>query len=210
MIFLIALGGVSFVAMSAIVTRTPAFSDDTRRTGPQGDWRVPGYWAMYHEGKYLEALGRAFLEAEQRQIPNPDEQEGGEQGVEEMDETVIRAEIAEEFLTEGLKFSPAMINSWTALAWSAAMQGDTDRAVDMLAISWQLAPHNIAQSQPRVFLTGTLAEAEGDEMLQRLADLGATADFSVMERFRTGQHRALMDISPEYRALGAIRDEQQQ
>lgn len=206
LVMALGLAGVSAAALAAVIGGTPAFNADIQRLGPNGDPRVRDYWAMYHEGRYLQALGEAFLEAEQRDVPTPDEAPASQDDIEEVDAAVSRAEIAEEFLQDGLRIAPGMIRAWTALAWAAAIQGDAERAADTLAISWQLAPHNNAQSQLRVFLTGMLAESEGEAMLERLAEAGAIADFTVMERFNTGQHRALLEIVPEYRRLGEIRD----
>lgn len=162
------------------------------------DWRVPGYWAMYHEGKYLLAIAEGYLEAEQRIYGEID----GNDEILDLDLALQRSELAGDLLRGSLSLSPAQVDAWTSLAWSEAFQGNTDGVVDALKTSWQVAPYSIAQAESRLIIADVIGGPEDAvELTGILADAGARNDLRTLKRYRPTLFNYMIEGSERHKLI---------
>ena len=197
-ISLLSLAGVSFVSIGNIVTETPAFSPSARHEGISGDWRVPGHWEMYHQGRYLHELGLGFLRADQTSSGVTE----GPDSVADPDIAKARAAMAAEFFRESLRLSPGQAEAWTSLAWSEALQGNIEEAKTELEISWKVAPFNVSQAGSRLTLAELLSDFdESGTLFDELAEKGTINDLKVIKRFRNAQFNDTLAYSERYLEL---------
>ena len=117
-----------------------------RIEGLYGDWRVPDGPALYNRSDYLFQLGYGFANGDA--VVSGATEDRNE--LASVDKSKQRSETAIELLIDSLELAPGNAHAWDSLAWSYALVGDYDNAMDAISASWVLAPNNFALALSRL------------------------------------------------------------
>ena len=187
--------GASGLAISVALKDAPAFDPAARETGIFADWRVPVAAGLYNRADYLFQVGFGYVQADLLASGVTEERDA----LAAFEVALARAETAERLLSDSVALAPAHAPSWTYLAWSRSLSGETDAAAAAMEASWALAPHS-AQLAPTRLAFYALMQDLAEEGLATpptpAAAAGAQRDVIVLARWNASYLAALAAGSP--------------
>ena len=154
--------------------------------------------AMYDLGSYNFQRGFGYLMADvliSGETESRSELASGDLATE-------RARRAQAAIEEAVHSDPGNAHAWAALGWAFLRQGEAERAVDALHVSWEIAPYNRALADTRLSLVGVLSnpDVSDDALLETNKD-GILRDAAVLKQYDKRTYDFYSEISPHLFAL---------
>jgi tetratricopeptide (TPR) repeat protein len=171
---LCAIGGMS---IGNVIINAPAFTPQLRTQSVFGDWRVVAPASLYHKSDYYFDLAYGYLRGDIADFLVDDTSFSSD------DIYQARLERAAELLNLSLSSSPSRAKTWSALAATYALLGQSDDAIDALRSSWRLAPNSLSEAPERLFVVGLLNDQIGTTWQQNTERQAIISDIRIVRRY---------------------------
>ncbi len=195
MLILLIMSGAS---IWLTLKQTPAFNPKAVKDTVVGNGRVTAIDAMYDPGSYEFQRGFGYLMADA--LISGETESRSELASDDL--ATERARLAQAAIEDAVRVDPGNAHAWAALGWAFIRQGEAERAVEALSVSWKVAPYNRALADTRLSLAGVLSEPDiADIALLEAQKDGILRDAEVLERYDEIKYNLYRELNPNLFSL---------
>lgn len=191
-----ALLAIAIAASLRVLDNAPSFNSSLRMESVFGDWRVPIRSSIYDKSEYRYQIGYGYLQGDAAALLF------GDGALPEPEEQQANIAIALRVLDASLDDAPGRLGAWTALAWARLLSGDPEGAKHALAVSWGMAPFNIAEAAERLSLAEALGSRGGWLQNPEVA-ISVSNDLKTLKKFDERYLDLFLDEFPQFESFGS-------